>query len=88
MRTLGIVAQSYKNHISSGLGYGDLTELRKVSGTSTDVKYIQNFQQFRVSWHRRKDLTEVASGYKRCCNRTPGNVATGLLNFRKFRVQV
>ena len=54
-------------------GYGDLTDLPKVPGTGTEV--VQNFQKFRVLWHRRTELTEVPSGYNTCCTRTPGIVA-------------
>ena len=36
-RTPGIVPQSYRSHRSSGLGYGDLTELAEILGTLRSV---------------------------------------------------
>ena len=52
------------------------------------VRILQNFQKFQVLWHSRTELTEVSSGQKTCCTRTPGLVATGVQDFQKFRVQV
>ena len=45
---------------------------------------LQNFQKFGLLWHGRKELTEVPGGCQRCCNRTPGIVARGAQNARKF----
>ena len=43
---------------------------------------LQNFQKFRVLWHKRTELTKVPSGYKTCCTRTPGIVARAYQTFR------
>ena len=85
-RTPGIAPQPYRSHRISGSGYEDLTEIPEVPGTGTGI--LQNFQKFRVLWQRRIELTEVPSGYKTCCTRTPGIVATGVQNLQKFRLRV
>ena len=70
---LGIVAQAYRTHRSSGRvqkmwrpypGYWGTgrTELAEVSGTG--MKVLQNFHKFRVLWHGRTKLTEVPGRYK------------------------
>ena len=51
IRTPGIVPQSYRSHRSSGLGYGDLTELTEFPGTVLEVP--QNPPKFRPLWHGR-----------------------------------
>ena len=53
-------------------------ELPEVSGTGMEV--LQNFQKFRVLWHRHTELTEIPGGYKTCCIRTPGIVARVVQN--------
>ena len=53
---------SYRIHTRSGYGYESLTELPEVPGTG--MKVLQNFQNFRVSWHGRTELPEVPSRYK------------------------
>ena len=72
--------------VDSGGGYGSLPGLPEVADTG--MKLLQNFQEFRVLWHGRTELTEVPGGYNRCCTRTPGIVARGVQNSQKFRVRV
>ena len=52
------------------------------------MKVVQNFQKFRVLWHRHTDLTEIPGGCKTQCTRTPGIVARVLQNSQKFRVRL
>ena len=52
------------------------------------LKMIQNSQKFLVLWHRHTELTEVPSGFKTCCTRTPRIVAQAVQNSQKFRVRV
>ena len=52
----------YRTHRSSGYGYESLTELPEVPGRG--VKVLQNFQNFRVLWHRRTELPKVPGRYK------------------------
>ena len=45
-------------------------------------------QKFRALWHGRTELTEVPVGYKKCCTRTPRNVARGVQDSNMFQVGV
>ena len=50
------------------------------------MEELQNFQKFRVLWHRHAELTEVPGGFKTCCTRSRGIVARVLQNSQNFRV--
>ena len=54
---------SYRTHRRSGYGYESPTELTEVPGTG--MKVLQNFQNFRVLWHGRTELTDVPGRYVR-----------------------
>ena len=82
-RTPGIVLQSYRSHRSSGLGYGDLTELTEIPGSARKCCRI----------HRSSGYcgTGVQNSHKslKLYTRTPGICGTGVQNFqKKFRVRV
>ena len=69
-----------------GMGILHNFEKKNQKDTGAEVLQVQNFQKFRVLWRRRTELTKVPSGYKTCCTRTPGIVATGAQNFPELRV--
>ena len=72
---------AYRSHRSSVYGYECPAELTEVPGKG--MKILQNFQKFRVLWHGRIELTEVAGRYvQKCCTRTPGIVARSYRSYR------
>ena len=54
--------QSYRSRKFRVRVWGIIAELTEVPGTGTEV--LQNSQKFRVLWHGRTELTEVAGRYK------------------------
>ena len=56
------MARGVENSQNSGYGYECPTELTDVPGTGLEA--LQNFQKFRVLWHGRTELTQVAGRYK------------------------
>ena len=53
---------TYRTSRSSRYGYECRTDFPEVPGTG--MKVLQNFQKFRVLWHRRTELPEVPGRYK------------------------
>ena len=78
----------YRTHTGPGYGYECPTELsevrvrvwmsyRTIRSSGTDMNVLQNFQNFRVLWHGRTELTQVS-----------GTGMNTLQNLQKFRVRV
>ena len=74
-RTPGIVARGVQD--SQTVWVRVCMSYRTNRSSGTGMKVLQNFQKFRVLWHRRTELAEV-----------PGTGMNALQNLQKFRVRV